>query len=280
MICSVDKCNKPIQARGYCNSHYANWRRNGGPEPIHPRVDRPKKCSVDGCDEQHSAKGYCSKHYARFATYGSTDLPEPLPKFKCKVDGCDRTDGKAIGFCNFHYYRHSNGIPLDHPLRMKHKGGTVCAFDGCNKPRGGTQWCGMHYQRQRIHGDVNWKPVGREKGEGKKWHLAPHGYVVRYEPDNPNAGSNGQVYQHRHIMSETIGRPLLPNENVHHVNGDRSDNSPENLELWDKGQPAGQRVTDRVKWCIDYLSGDAVDAALKLEPEISMNLSVLLQKLA
>lgn len=201
--------------------------------------------------------------------------------FKCKVDGCDRTDKKALGFCCLHYGRHLAGTPLDQPTRMKHKLGAICAFDGCDKPRVSKQWCGMHYNRERVNGDVNWKPKsGREYGSGKKWHLSPQGYIVRYEPDNPNAGPNGQVYQHRHVMSEIIGRPLLPSENVHHVNGNRSDNSHENLELWDKGQPAGQRVTDRVKWCIDYLSGDAVDAALKLEPEISMNLSVLLQKLA
>jgi hypothetical protein len=41
---------------------------------------------------------------------------------------------------------------------------------------------------------------------------------------------------------------LLPNENVHHLNGDRSDNRDENLELWSTSQPSGQRVADKMKW--------------------------------
>ena len=49
-------------------------------------------------------------------------------------------------------------------------------------------------------------------------------------------------------MEQHIGRPLLKNETVHHMNGDRKDNRIENLELWSKSQPAGQRVADKLKW--------------------------------
>lgn len=52
-------------------------------------------------------------------------------------------------------------------------------------------------------------------------------------------------------MEEIVGRPLWPDENVHHRNGVRDDNRPENLELWVKPQPQGQRVADLVAWIVD-----------------------------
>jgi hypothetical protein len=127
--------------------------------------------------------------------------------------------------------------------------------------------CNKHYARWRNNGDPNkvaWIPNSPEKRE---WHIDHVGrYIIRYEPGNPMAIPNGIVYQHRHVMSQMLGRPLREGENVHHRNGDRTDNRPENLELWLSGQPAGQRVQDRMRWHLEQIN-EHFGAALALDDD-------------
>lgn len=71
-------------------------------------------------------------------------------------------------------------------------------------------------------GNPNWKG-GRT--------IASNGYVLLRIPDHPNADSRGYVYEHRVVAEKKIGRPLRPGEHVHHLNHDKRDNSPENVEV-------------------------------------------------
>lgn len=67
----------------------------------------------------------------------------------------------------------------------------------------------------------------------------PSGYVMIKLGD-------AWIFEHRAIMTGLLGRPLDPRERVHHRNGNRADNRPENLELWrlKTKDPAGVRADD------------------------------------
>ena len=70
----------------------------------------------------------------------------------------------------------------------------------------------------------------------------------------------GWRLEHRHVMEQHLGRLLARSEEVHHKNGDKTDNQLVNLELWSKSHPSGQRVVDKLAWCREFLAlYDGVD---------------------
>jgi len=74
----------------------------------------------------------------------------------------------------------------------------------------------------------------REKG-GK--HIDSHGYYLVVQYDHPNRNSQNCVFEHRLVMEKFLGRYLEPEEVVHHINGDITDNRIENLMLFsDRGE--------------------------------------------
>jgi len=74
-------------------------------------------------------------------------------------------------------------------------------------------------------------------------------------PGHPRAATAGNyVFEHILVMEDMLGRYLLPEENVHHRNGMRDDNRPDNLELWTRPQPVGIRASDAVAWAREILA--------------------------
>lgn len=68
------------------------------------------------------------------------------------------------------------------------------------------------------------------------------------------------VLVHRAVMEATLGRQLRFGENIHHINGCRFDNHPDNLELWVVSQPAGQRSAQLVTHARRILAAYGNDA--------------------
>lgn len=83
------------------------------------------------------------------------------------------------------------------------------------------------------------------------------GYVYMKCDCHPNAGKDGRILEHIYIMSRHLERPLKKQETIHHKNGLKDDNRVENLELWSKNHPNGQRISDMITFCYEYLKVNA-----------------------
>lgn len=59
------------------------------------------------------------------------------------------------------------------------------------------------------------------------------GYVLVYRPGHHEANRHGQVREHRVMMEQKLGRPLQRGEVVHHIDGNRANNHPDNLEVYE-----------------------------------------------
>lgn len=151
---------------------------------------------------------------------------------------------KSGGLCATHYTQHLRGGPLTE-IKIYMPRGTECSFDGCTHKVIAQGLCNAHYQ-QRLDGqELKPRTVWYTT-----WTKNKGGYLYRRRPGK---GYTGNIYQHREVMEHALGRPLLPEETVHHKNGVKDDNRIENLELWTTSQPKGQRVADKLAWARELI---------------------------
>lgn len=212
------------------------------------------ECCIESCERNVYARELCQPHYKRLRRHGDVfaDLPIGRALRQCSVPGCELpADGH--GLCHGHYQRwqRTGDVQEDVPLSRRRQPET-CIAEDCERPAHAKAYCGTHYKRAVKHGEVQHDiPIRVVTGEGG----LSHGYwKVPVSPDERHL-TNGAtaIGEHRLVMARPLGRPLEPGEVVHHINGDRTDNRIENLELWSTTQPKGQRVADKVAYAIEIL---------------------------
>ena len=128
-----------------------------------------------------------------------------------------------------------------------------CLIEGCDRKAQARGWCAYHYHRWIIKGAPD-HPLEKRTGENHyAWKGGKYadrkGYIHVLIP-----GAGDYALEHRVVMEQFLGRPLLPQESVHHINGVRDDNRIENLELWSSSHPSGQRVEDKLAWAREIVA--------------------------
>ena len=146
-------------------------------------------------------------------------------------------------------------------FERKYKGNRACSYECGNKLKQANRACKCEFcgtEFIRPHGKFqtycsrrcSMLARGGNKASGPYRH--PEGHELRHSSGYVQVKVDGKwVMQHRLVMAQILGKPLQQTDRVHHKNGDRQDNRPENLELWSgvgtsKKDPPGVRVVDKV----------------------------------
>jgi len=83
------------------------------------------------------------------------------------------------------------------------------------------------------------RKIGRKGSKNPHWRggiIKRLGYIFIYQPNHPFCNNHGYVRRSRLVMEKILGRYLKPEEVVHHINGVKDDDRPENLQLFENNK--------------------------------------------
>lgn len=225
------------------------WYYRPSGERARARIEVCAFCSEEYVASPFQPKSkYCSRDCANLHRSGKTssDTPDPTASRWTKSERYKRDESGQ-------WWYHAKGGGR---TRCKIKTCELCgeaypiSVYAYKKSRFCSKSCGVRSAyAAKSPGDYKGKNA-RAWQRGKTMRA---GYVLVHAPDHPSipeTSSRVYVLEHRLVMEKVLGRYLEPHERVHHKNGVRTDNRPENLELWTTGHStAGVRMSDADPHC-------------------------------
>lgn len=271
-LCRVVGCDAPrYRTYSMCGKHRTRYNTYGGTSAPDWQVARPcAQCGESFIPYRPGAK-FCSRTCSNASRYKPRQCMDCGASVDRRLRRCEECSTFAAGKTSCRvYWNECSVCGLAFPCQKgrasrcgracrliderakaeaRRASRPECEVDGCVEPQFCRQMCSVHYCRLTRKGDVG--TVHRLRGMG---HVNASGY-------RHISVDGRRVPEHRYVMERHIGRYLWPWENVHHINGVRDDNRIENLELWAKPQPSGQRVEDLVDFVVAHYP-ERVAAAL------------------
>lgn len=178
-------------------------------------------------------------------------------EFDCKVCGKQmrvrrspaNLNGKTPKFCS----QRCNGIgrlgsgsgPQPNvQFACKHCGTMVIAYRSPSSlAKAQPKFCSLECLGEAQKGEANPAFSGGR-------HLGANGYIYSLAPDHPRANVRGYVLEHRLVAEHSLGRLLTECEVVHHIDGNRLNNSPDNLHVFaSQSEHSKHHVAERRESC-------------------------------
>jgi hypothetical protein len=169
---------------------------------IYPRTVRPF------CDST------CYGAWQTGRKFSQQGKPQRQPR-ACSVVGCGSAHfGK--GYCRKHYLKLAYVPPTGGPKR------TPANTHRCKH-------CGVEFVA--VHASPQFCSSGCSGAHRRKPFILKKGYKKLLIPLHPRSDAKGYVFEHIVISEAMIGRPLERGEEVHHIDFNRQNNAPSNLQI-------------------------------------------------
>jgi len=165
VTCAVEGCDRPRKTRGWCNTHYERWRRNGDPGSAGDARRRPvTTCSIEGCEKRAKARGLCGTHWSRWRHHGDPTYTERNYGAKRRV----RPDGYVDVWLPDHPLAVGGGYVLEHRL-VAWNAGLLTEPDSDIH---------VHHKNEIKHDNGPENLEVMSKGDHHRHHIDEAGYVI------------------------------------------------------------------------------------------------------